>query len=173
MQIQVVTGDITKFPSDAIVNAAKASLLGGSGVDGAIHAAAGPRLLEECRTLGGADTGESKITKAYNITTAKCIIHTVGPIYAQYSPEEAARLLASCYVTSLDLANKEKLKTITFPAISTGIYGYPLKEATNVAVGAIQNWAKENPDASIETVYLIAWLPEDHSVIETVVNAKL
>ena len=154
-------GDITRFASDVIVNAANSSLLGGGGVDGAIHRAAGPELLAECRTLHGAKTGEAKITGAYGITSAKRIVHTVGPVYK--SPEASSDLLADCYRNSLDLA--EGFRSITFPAISTGIYGYPIVDATAVAVRTIRDWLAGHPDTSLETVTLIAFSAADYEVI--------
>ena len=143
-RLEIVEADITTLDVDAIVNAANTSLLGGGGVDGAIHRAAGKELLAECRTLHGCRTGEAKITKGYNLK-ARHVIHTVGPVYSngrQGEPE----LLAACYRNSLALAVENGLKTIAFPLISTGVYGYPLEEATPIALREIKAFLETHPD---------------------------
>ena len=151
--IEIYKGDITKLAVDAIVNAANYTLLGGGGVDGAIHRAAGRALLEECRTLGGCATGEAKITKGYNLP-AKWVIHTVGPVYYSSQKDKPA-LLSSCYRKSMRLAHENGIKSIAFPSISTGVYSYPVKEAVKIAVAQVKKSLEEYPD--IEKVIFVCF----------------
>ncbi len=164
IELLAVEADITRYPADVIINAANESLLGGGGVDGAIHRAAGPELLVATRALGGARTGQAKITDAFGIRTARRIVHTVGPIYSRYTPERAAELLADCYRNSLDLATG--YRSAAFPAISAGVYGYPLEQASAVAVRTIRDWVAQHPDSALETVTLVAHSASDLAVLE-------
>lgn len=168
-RIQIVLGDITRQKVDAIVNAANTSLLGGGGVDGAIHRAAGQRLLEECRTLGGCPTGEAKITSGYNLP-AKWVIHTVGPIWRDGKHRED-ELLANCYRNSLELAVRHGLKTIAFPAISTGVYGFPLERATHIAIREVKGFLAR--DLSIEKVVFVCFDRHTLGTYEKELNAPL
>lgn len=143
--MEVIRGGVVEMHADIIVNAANKSLLGGGGVDGAIHAAAGPELLRECRTLNGCATGDAKITGAYNLTNAKYIVHTVGPVYS--GSESDALLLSSCYSNSLDLAYRNKCESIAFPCISTGVYGYPVEKAAEIAWTTVLKWLHEHDTA--------------------------
>ena len=162
--IEAVQADITRLRADVIVNAANSSLLGGGGVDGAIHRAAGPGLLHACRLLGGANTGEAKMTDAFEITTATKIVHTVGPVYS--GEADPATLLARCYTNSLDLA--AEFTSIAFPAISTGVYGYPIAEAAPVAVEAIRGWLATN-DTKLERITLVAHTSADLDVLSAAI----
>ncbi|HXH02458.1 MAG TPA: O-acetyl-ADP-ribose deacetylase [Candidatus Competibacteraceae bacterium] len=152
-RIEIIQTDITRLAVDAIVNAANSSLLGGGGVDGAIHRAAGPELLAECRTLGGCPTGEARITKGYRLP-ARYVIHTVGPVWQGGKQGEAA-LLAACYRNSLALARKYGVRTIAFPAVSCGVYGYPVKGAAEIAIREVRSFL--DTDAELERVYLVCF----------------
>ena len=145
--IEIVEGDITVLEVDAIVNAANASLLGGGGVDGAIHRRAGPQLLDECRTLGGASTGEAKVTRGYKLKT-RFVIHAVGPVWYGGSRGEADAL-ASCYRNVLRIAGERGLKSVAFPAISTGAYGYPIEQAAAIAVREARAFEKDHPGVRV------------------------
>ncbi len=161
-KIKIIKCDITKRDTDAIVNAANRTLLGGGGVDGAIHRAAGKELLLECRTLNGCETGGAKITKGYNLK-AKYVIHTVGPVWGGGGRGEE-KLLTSCYVNSLTLAAENGLKSISFPAISTGVYGYPPEKAVKTAVVAVLGFLKTYSE--IDTVEFVCFDDQTYSLYE-------
>lgn len=167
--IKTIKGDITKVTDiDAIVNAANSSLLGGGGVDGAIHRAAGPELLAECRTLHGCETGDAKITGAYNLS-CKYVIHTVGPIWNGGSREEAD-LLANCYYNSMKLAAENGVKSIAFPSISTGVYHFPVDLAAKIAVGTVKRFLDANP-GTVEIVEWVLFDDKTYSYYEKEVDA--
>ena len=157
VRIELIQADITTLELDAIVNAANESLLGGGGVDGAVHRGAGPELLKECRTLGGCNSGQAKITNGYNLK-AKFVIHTVGLVWRDGANGEP-QLLASCYRNCLHLAVENQIQTITFPSISTGVYGYPIMQASQIAVREVRNFLVNNP--LIKQVSFVCFYSED------------
>ncbi len=160
-RIEIRQGDVTRLPVDAIVNAANPRLLGGGGVDGAIHRAAGPQLLAECRTLGGCPTGEARITSGYNLP-ARYVIHTVGPVYSG-RPRDS-RLLTACYRNTLQLAQANNIRTIAFPAISCGVYGYPVEDACQIAIQTSAAFLKEHPNP--ERIIFVPFSDGDRGVYE-------
>lgn len=162
LKLSAVQADITKLDSDVIVNAANSSLLGGGGVDGAIHRAAGPELVHECRLLGGCKTGDAKITGAYRLP-ARRIIHTVGPVWRGGDYGEAD-LLAACYRRSIEIASGEGWKSIAFPAISTGIFGYPVEDAARIAVTTVREALRET--SSVEEVIFCCFSPADFATYQ-------
>lgn len=166
IQLQVVTADITTLSVDVIVNAANSSLLGGGGVDGAIHRAAGPELIAECRTLGGCPTGEAKLTQGYRLP-ARFVIHTVGPVWSGGQHGEA-ELLRSCYRHSLALANQEGLKSIAFPCISTGVYGYPVEQAAQIALSTVFECMEENE--AIENIVFVCFSERQRLIYESLLS---
>jgi O-acetyl-ADP-ribose deacetylase (regulator of RNase III) len=159
--IEAIQGDITRQQVDAIVNAANTTLLGGGGVDGAIHRAAGPELLAECRTLGGCPTGQAKITRGYRLPAA-WVIHTVGPVWSGGERGEAG-LLRACYVDSLAIARARGIRSVAFPSISTGAYGYPIEAAAGIAVRTVRDVLAADP-GSVELVRFVCFSPEDLAV---------
>ena len=166
MSVEVVRGDITKQAVDAIVNAANSSLLGGGGVDGAIHRAAGPELLEECRGLGGCETGDAKATGAGRLP-ARWVIHTVGPVWRGGGAGEP-ELLAACYRRSLEVADELGARSVAFPAISTGIYGYPAEQAATIAITTLM----KPPAPAIEAVALVAFDTETQQRYEQILKSR-
>ena len=159
--LHAIQADITTLEVDAIVNAANSSLLGGGGVDGAIHRAAGPELLHECRLLGGCKTGDAKLTRGYRLP-ASHIIHTVGPVW-QGGTNGESDLLESCYRTCVGLAAAESLSTVAFPSISTGIFGYPMEEAASIAVATVRSFTAEDR-SSLSDIYFCCFSPDDLAV---------
>jgi len=165
-KIEVQQGDITQVQVDAIVNAANRSLQGGGGVDGAIHRAAGAQLLEECRSIGGCPTGEARITGGYRLP-ARYVIHTVGPVYKASEEDRAAALLSQCYRNSLQLAVEHEVRSIAFPAISCGVYGYPIEKACRIAVDTVADFLAKHRDASLEKVYFVLFSAGDRKAYES------
>jgi O-acetyl-ADP-ribose deacetylase (regulator of RNase III) len=165
-QIELFKGDITTLKVDAIVNAANTTLLGGGGVDGAIHRAAGKELLAECRTLNGCKTGDAKITKGYNLV-AKFVIHTVGPVWHDGKSGESDKL-ASCYRRSLEVAIENEVKSIAFPNISTGVYGYPKQEAAEIATKTVISFLEKNPQ--IEKAIFCVFDDENYEIYSDLLN---
>jgi O-acetyl-ADP-ribose deacetylase (regulator of RNase III) len=167
-RIEIYLGDITKLNVDAIVNAANKTLLGGGGVDGAIHNAAGPKLLLECKTIGGCKTGEAKITKGYNLP-AKFVIHTVGPVWYGGKNHEDEKL-TDCYLNSMKLAVKNNIKAIAFPAISTGAYSFPLERAAGIAVDSITKFLYD--ERLIEKVIFVCFNKETYDIYQRKLNLQ-
>jgi O-acetyl-ADP-ribose deacetylase (regulator of RNase III) len=167
-RIELIMGDITTLKVDAIVNAANNSLLGGGGVDGAIHRAAGPSLLQECSKLNGCETGDAKLTNGYDLH-AHYIIHTVGPVWMGGMRDEHA-LLASCYQKSLKLAKEKNIKTIAFPGISTGVYGFPKDQAAFIALTETKRFLKKNPFP--EKVFFVAFEEDNYNLYQSLLQQK-
>ena len=165
--ISLVLGDITKQKVDAVVNAANRTLLGGGGVDGAIHRAAGPRLLEECRALGGCETGQAKITMGYRLP-AKYVVHTVGPIWRGGMARED-ELLRDCYMNSLNLAEQHGVKSIAFPSISTGAYGFPARRAAQIATSAVRDYLSHSTE--IQEIVFVCFSKSDYDIYKSVLGS--
>ncbi len=161
-KVELLQGDITKMEVDAVVNAANKSLLGGGGVDGAIHRAAGPELLEETKTLNGCRTGEAKITGGYKLP-AKYVIHTVGPVWKGGNKNEA-QLLSNAYYNSLEVAKKHGLQTVAFPNISTGVYGFPKEKAAEIAISSVLDYMRNHP--GIQKVYFVCFDQENYRIYQ-------
>jgi O-acetyl-ADP-ribose deacetylase len=168
-RLEVKTGDITEMQVDAIVNAANSSLLGGGGVDGAIHSAAGPELLEECRKLGGCSTGQAKMTGGYKLP-AKNVIHTVGPVW-QGGNKYEEELLYDAYANSLKLAANNGLRTIAFPNISTGVYGFPKELAAEIAVSTVKEYVNNHPNA-FDVIYFVCYDNENYNIYKRLLPTK-
>jgi O-acetyl-ADP-ribose deacetylase (regulator of RNase III) len=166
-RVSLVLRDITNQKVDAIVNAANTTLLGGGGVDGAIHRAAGPKLLEECRSLGGCETGQAKITKGYALP-AKYVIHTVGPIWRECMGREDD-LLRDCYLNSLNLAEQHRVKSIAFPSINTGAYGFPIGRAARIATSAVRDYSSRS--TQIQQVVFVCFSKSDYDVYKSVLGS--
>jgi len=167
--IKLIKGDITQLEADAIVNAANRSLLGGGGVDGAIHRAAGPALLEACRKLNGCETGQAKITHGFQLP-ATYVIHTVGPVWTGGSRDES-RLLKQCYLQSLKLASDHQLRSIAFPNISTGVYGFPKKAAAEIAIDAVRSFLEQ--PGSVEEVIFVVFDEENETLYNNLLTSQL
>ncbi|RDA92148.1 hypothetical protein CP533_5574 [Ophiocordyceps camponoti-saundersi (nom. inval.)] len=164
-RVSVTSGDITKLRLDAIVNAANSSLLGGGGVDGAIHRAAGPELVKECSLVGGCPTGQARITAGYELP-AKHVIHTVGPVYSHSNPHESQRLLRDCYRESLELAAKSGVRTLAFSCISTGVYGYPSRDAAQIACETARDFLDKDVGA-IQRLVFVTFEEKDKNAYQT------
>ena len=171
IEISVVLGDITELEVDAIVNAANSTLLGGGGVDGAIHRAAGPELAEYCRNLNGCETGEAKITPGFELPV-RYVIHTVGPIYGEEDNREE-ELLYACYRNSLEMANKNQVRSIAFPAISTGVFRFPLELASEIAVRATRETLRDLDNPSIKQVIFVVFSPMNQAIYKKLVKENL